>query len=114
MLAKYHLNIHDFMRMRIADKKENPTKSSYSLADIRLRVRKVLVALLKGLTKADLDHILWQKLNGVVFRLPSSSTEPPEAALQCLGPPHKHFDKSQAAIHSGPHRQIFQDMRPWQ
>jgi tRNA nucleotidyltransferase (CCA-adding enzyme) len=41
VLAENHLEFHDFMRLRIADKKGNLAKSPYTLADIRDRLRKV-------------------------------------------------------------------------
>jgi tRNA nucleotidyltransferase/poly(A) polymerase len=41
MLVRHRLSFDDFMRMRIADKKGNLSKSPYTLADIRLRVEKV-------------------------------------------------------------------------
>jgi tRNA nucleotidyltransferase (CCA-adding enzyme) len=43
-LAENHLSFHDFMRMRIADKKGNLAKAPYTLADIRDRLRKVKYA----------------------------------------------------------------------
>lgn len=40
-LAANNLDFHDFMRLRIADKKANLAKSPYTLSDIRIRVKKV-------------------------------------------------------------------------
>ncbi|MEE4362418.1 MAG: CCA tRNA nucleotidyltransferase [Desulfotignum sp.] len=40
-LAANNLDFHDFMRLRIADKKANLAKSPYTLSDIRVRVKKV-------------------------------------------------------------------------
>mgnify|MGYP006291171535 FL=1 len=40
-LAANNLDFHDFMRLRIADKKANLAKSPYTLSDIRTRVKKV-------------------------------------------------------------------------
>jgi tRNA nucleotidyltransferase (CCA-adding enzyme) len=40
-LAENHLDFHDFMRLRIADKKGNLAKAPYTLADIRDRLQKV-------------------------------------------------------------------------
>jgi hypothetical protein len=47
MLDDLNLSYHDFLRMRIADKKSNlnPLKKPYSLGDIRLRLDKILDAL---------------------------------------------------------------------
>jgi tRNA nucleotidyltransferase (CCA-adding enzyme) len=40
-LAAHRLDFHDFMRLRIADKKGNLAKAPYTLADIRDRLQKV-------------------------------------------------------------------------
>ena len=47
MLDDLNLSYHDFLRMRIADKKSNlnPVKKPYTLGDIRLRLDKILDAL---------------------------------------------------------------------
>jgi len=47
MLDDLNLSYHDFLRMRIADKKSNlnPIKKPYTLGDIRLRLNKILDAL---------------------------------------------------------------------
>lgn len=47
MLDDLNLSYHDFLRMRIADKKSNlnPLKKPYTLGDIRLRLGKILNAL---------------------------------------------------------------------
>jgi tRNA nucleotidyltransferase/poly(A) polymerase len=47
MLDDLNLSYHDFLRMRIADKKGNlnPIKKPYTLGDIRLRLNKILDAL---------------------------------------------------------------------
>ena len=47
MLDDIDLSYHDFLRMRIADKKGNlnPLKKPYSLGDIRLRLKKILDAI---------------------------------------------------------------------
>lgn len=47
MLNDLNLSYHDFLRMRIADKKSNlnPRKKPYTLGDIRLRLGKILNAL---------------------------------------------------------------------
>ena len=47
MLDDLDLSYHDFLRMRIADKKGNlnPLKKPYSLGDIRLRLEKILDAI---------------------------------------------------------------------
>ena len=41
MLDKYGLDYRDFMRMRIADKKGNLAKKSYSISEIRIRLKKL-------------------------------------------------------------------------
>ncbi|RLB87840.1 MAG: CCA tRNA nucleotidyltransferase [Deltaproteobacteria bacterium] len=41
MLDSHHLSFRDFLRMRIADKKGNLAKSPYTLAQIRVRLKKI-------------------------------------------------------------------------
>jgi len=45
MLDSHNLDYKDFMRMRIADKKGNLSKTPYTLSEIKLRLKKLLVEL---------------------------------------------------------------------
>ena len=55
-LAANNLDFHDFMRLRIADKKANLAKSPYTLSDIRIRVKKVTDEMARQ-TAFDLDDL---------------------------------------------------------
>jgi len=56
-LADRHLDFRDFMRMRIADKKGNLAKNPYTIAEIRVRLKKVFDQM-EGQTAFHMNHLM--------------------------------------------------------